>query len=81
MFDPDLNDYAKMSGYLLMIAGFGWILHECLEEGKILGLGSSENRNVNVSGYNQGIDFGKYMDKMPKFERDFNKKNKETVIM
>lgn len=82
MFDPELNDYAKMSAYLLMIAGFGWIIHEALEEGKVFGLGRGSDRNLNVSGQNKGIDFGKYMDKMPKFEREYAKgKNKETGIM
>lgn len=50
MFDPELNDYALMSAYLLVVAGFGWILHECLEEGKIFGFGRSSERNLNVSG-------------------------------
>jgi hypothetical protein len=79
MFDPELNDYAKMSGYLLMVAGLGWIIHECFEEGKALGIGSSKgSKNLNVSGQNKGIDFGKYMDKTPKFEREYGRgKGKE----
>ena len=82
MFDPELNDYAKMSGYLLMTAGVGWIVHECLEEGKVLGLGSKAARNLNVTGQNRGIDFGKYMDKTPKFEKEFGRgKNKDQGIM
>lgn len=81
MFDPQLNNYAKMSAYLLMTAGFGWIIHECFEEGKVFGIGKSTNRNLNVNGQNKGIDFGKYMDKMPKFEREYGKnKNKEGIM-
>src|SRR5438132_14419880 len=82
MFDPELNDYAKMSGYLLMVAGLGWILHECLKEGKIFGFGRNADRNLNVSGQNKGIDVGKYMEKKPKFEKEYAKnKGKNNVIM
>lgn len=46
MFDPVLNDLARMSGWMLVISGGGWIIHDCLESGKIPGMSSGSKRNV-----------------------------------
>ena len=56
---------AKISAYLLIAAGLGWIVHSFLE--------GEESQNQTTTSGNKAskINFNKYLTKKPKFEKDY----------
>lgn len=67
-----MNNLSYVSGQLLIIGGVGWIIHEYVES-KEEGQRAAPSQGAGVP----NINFGKYMDKKPKFEREFGKTSKQ----
>eukprot|EP00349_Pseudokeronopsis_sp_Brazil_P000819 CAMPEP_0202961012 /NCGR_PEP_ID=MMETSP1396-20130829/5116_1 /ASSEMBLY_ACC=CAM_ASM_000872 /TAXON_ID= /ORGANISM="Pseudokeronopsis sp., Strain Brazil" /LENGTH=103 /DNA_ID=CAMNT_0049680569 /DNA_START=253 /DNA_END=564 /DNA_ORIENTATION=+ len=77
LFDPSLNQAQYVAGCVLTLSGLLWFAHDFLASREEV----PQQPKIQVSGKNggTGINFQKYMNKIPRLERDYQKVKDQTM--